>query len=152
LYFREKYVIITISEETRKQETRKKAKKKMKVTIQHQCGHARAIEVKGIQESRQYQRWLSEKICPSCQEKQDEYQAKVDLVHMGVRQLGSTTFLAPSQTEPQDHIVMVDETGQADYCSCKWFKYGGWAQHKCAHGLAVEAYIVEEQAAAAAAA
>jgi hypothetical protein len=95
---------------------------------------------------------MSQVLCPVCADKQAKEAekaandlAKVQLVQMGVKQLGDSVFTAPSETEEQSHIVTVDEQGQANYCSCKWFKYGKWSIKKCKHGLAVEAYIQEEQ-------
>lgn len=117
----------------------------MKVQITHSCSHTREIEVKGVREGRQYAKWLGSHQCPACAEKAEEDQAKVSLVQMGVKPLNDMVFSAPSETEEQDHIVtVVNDLAQS--CTCKWFKHGGWKQHKCKHGLAVEAYIREEEA------
>lgn len=84
-----------------------------------------------------------------------DFQTKIALVQCGVRKLNDTVFYAPSETERADHVVTVNpETGLADYCTCEWYARGGWTRvqkdgssHKCAHALAVEAYIREERAA-----
>jgi hypothetical protein len=38
----------------------------MKAQITHSCGHTREIEVKGVREARQYQKWLGSQRCPTC--------------------------------------------------------------------------------------
>ncbi len=70
------------------------------------------------------------------------YEAKVQLIQMGVVAYNDTVFIAPSCTSSTPHIVTVIE-GAVTYCSeCKGFSFTG----TCAHGIAVLRFIAEEDA------
>jgi hypothetical protein len=70
------------------------------------------------------------------------YEAKIALIQMGVKQFNDTVFIAPSFTSSTPHTVTVVE-GRATFCSdCKGFSFTG----KCAHGIAVLRFIAEEEA------
>ncbi len=73
---------------------------------------------------------------------QADYEAKVSLIQMGVKQYNDTVFIAPSCTANVPHIVTVVE-GQVTYCSdCKGF--ASWKH--CQHGIAVLRFLAEEEA------
>jgi hypothetical protein len=71
-----------------------------------------------------------------------DYEAKISLIQMGVKQYNDTVFIAPSCTSDIPHIVTVVE-GQVTYCSsCRGFEFNG----KCSHGVAVLRFVAEEEA------
>src|SRR5205085_12673025 len=87
----------------------------------------------------------------------ENFEAMVMLVQIGVKKIADGIYSAPSESESAPHIVMTDEAGQATYCSCRWFKEGGWTRevaggaHKCKHAVATERAVAAEKAEAEAA-
>lgn len=84
------------------------------------------------------------------------YEAKIAFIQIGVHAYNDVVFSAPSASENHNYIVTCID-GVAQSCQCEWTQKGGWTRelkdgssHKCAHALAVEQYIAEEQRKAAA--
>src|SRR6266581_1116587 len=124
-------------------------------TVTHSCGHERTLEARP-REARQTQKWMATIQCPMCQDKAQKQAEKAaekaaqdlavtQMIQMGIHRISDTVFSVPSQTEEPNHIVVCGGfLSTPEYCSCKWFKNGGWSKKLCKHAEAVHLFIQEE--------